>query len=54
MYAPESWPDLTCPVKYMQDVIDKMNMKEICITFGQTGTSPATLMSKTTYCRTKG
>jgi fatty-acyl-CoA synthase len=37
-----------CPVKYMQDVIDKMNMKEICITFGQTETSPATLMSKTT------
>ena len=37
-----------CPIKYMQDVIEKMNMKEICITYGQTEASPATTMSKTT------
>lgn len=37
-----------CPVKVMQDVIDKMNMKEICITYGQTEASPGCTMSKTT------
>ena len=37
-----------CPIKAMQDVIEKMNMKEICITYGQTEASPATTMSKTT------
>ncbi len=37
-----------CPVKVMRDVIDKMNMSEICITYGQTEASPATTMSKTT------
>ncbi len=37
-----------CPIKVMQEVIDKMNMKEICITYGQTEASPATTMSKTT------
>jgi len=37
-----------CPIKYMQDVIEKMNMKEICITYGQTEASPATTMSKIT------
>ncbi len=37
-----------CPIKAMRDVIDKMNMKEICITYGQTEASPATTMSKTT------
>lgn len=37
-----------CPVKVMYDVINKMNMKEICITYGQTEASPATTMSKTT------
>lgn len=37
-----------CPVKVMEEVVDKMHMKEICITYGQTEASPATTMSKTT------
>ena len=37
-----------CPIKVMQEVIEKMNMTEICITYGQTEASPATTMSKTT------
>ncbi len=37
-----------CPIKVMQEVIDKMHMSEICITYGQTEASPATTMSKTT------
>lgn len=37
-----------CPIKVMQDVVDKMNMKEICITYGQTEASPGCTMSKTT------
>ncbi len=37
-----------CPIKVMKDVIEKMNMKEICITYGQTEASPACSMSKTT------
>ena len=37
-----------CPVKVMQDVVDKMHMSEICITYGQTEASPACTMSKTT------
>ncbi|MBP3705205.1 MAG: AMP-binding protein [Clostridia bacterium] len=37
-----------CPVKVMQDVLDKMHMSEICITYGQTEASPACTMSKTT------
>ena len=37
-----------CPIKTMQDVIEKMHMSEICITYGQTEASPATTMSKTT------
>ena len=37
-----------CPVKVMEDVINKMHMTEICITYGQTEASPATTMSKTT------
>ena len=37
-----------CPVKVMQDVVDKMHMPEICITYGQTEASPACTMSKTT------
>jgi fatty-acyl-CoA synthase len=37
-----------CPVKVMQEVIDKMHMSEICITYGQTEASPATTMSKIT------
>ncbi|MBP3453277.1 MAG: AMP-binding protein [Clostridia bacterium] len=37
-----------CPIKVMQEVIEKMHMDEICITYGQTEASPATTMSKTT------
>ena len=37
-----------CPIKVMQDVIDKMHMTEICITYGQTEASPGCTMSKTT------
>lgn len=37
-----------CPVKVMRDVIDKMRMDEICITYGQTEASPGCTMSKTT------
>jgi fatty-acyl-CoA synthase len=36
-----------CPVKAMQDVIDKMNMTEITIVFGQTESSPGCTMSNT-------
>jgi len=32
----------------MKEVIEKMHMPEICITYGQTEASPATTMSKTT------
>lgn len=37
-----------CPIKVMEDVINKMHMDEICITYGQTEASPACTMSKTT------
>ncbi len=37
-----------CPIKVMQEVIEKMNMPEICITYGQTEASPGCTMSKTT------
>ncbi len=37
-----------CPIKTMQEVIEKMHMSEICITYGQTEASPACTMSKTT------
>jgi fatty-acyl-CoA synthase len=37
-----------CPVKVMEDVLEKMNASEICITYGQTEASPAITMSKTT------
>lgn len=37
-----------CPVKVMEDVVNKMHMNEICITYGQTEASPATTMSKIT------
>ncbi len=37
-----------CPIKVMKDVIEKMHMPEICITYGQTEASPACSMSKTT------
>ncbi len=36
-----------CPVKVMQDVVEKMHMPEICITYGQTEASPGCTMSKT-------
>jgi fatty-acyl-CoA synthase len=36
-----------CPVKVMQDVIDKMHMSEITIVFGQTESSPGCTMSET-------
>ncbi|MBE5768197.1 MAG: AMP-dependent synthetase [Clostridiales bacterium] len=36
-----------CPIKVMEEVIQKMHMDEICITYGQTEASPATTMSKT-------
>ena len=34
-----------CPVKLMQDVLEKMNMREITIVFGQTESSPGCTMS---------
>ena len=37
-----------CPIKVMEEVVEKMHMPEICITYGQTEASPATTMSKTT------
>lgn len=37
-----------CPVKVMQDVVEKMHMSEIVITYGQTEASPGCTMSKTT------
>ncbi len=37
-----------CPVKVMEDVLTKMHMPEICITYGQTEASPGCTMSKTT------
>lgn len=35
-----------CPVKVMHDVVDKMNMKEIVIVYGQTEASPGCTMSR--------
>lgn len=35
-----------CPVKVMQDVVDKMNMTEITIVFGQTESSPGCTQSR--------
>ena len=37
-----------CPIKTMEEVIEKMHMPEIVITYGQTEASPATTMSRTT------
>ena len=37
-----------CPIKVMKDVVEKMNMTEICIVYGQTEASPGCTMSKTT------
>ena len=34
-----------CPIAVMQDVVDKMNMKEITIVYGQTESSPGCTMS---------
>lgn len=36
-----------CPISVMQDVVDKMNMKEITIVYGQTESSPGCTMSST-------
>ena len=36
-----------CPISVMKDVIDKMNMSEITIVFGQTESSPGCTMSST-------
>lgn len=36
-----------CPVKVMQEVVDKMNMKEITIAFGQTEASPVCTQTRT-------
>ena len=36
-----------CPVSKMQDVVDKMHMKEIVIVYGQTEASPGCTMSST-------
>ncbi len=36
-----------CPVSVMQDVLDKMNMREITIVYGQTEASPGCTMSST-------
>ena len=35
-----------CPVKVMQDVVDKMNMREITIVYGQTESSPGCTQSR--------
>jgi len=35
-----------CPVKVMQDVLEKMNMKEITIVYGQTEASPGCTQSR--------
>ncbi len=37
-----------CPIKAMEDVINKMNMSEIVIVFGQTEASPGCTMTTTT------
>ncbi len=36
-----------CPAKVMREVMEKMNMDEICIVYGQTEASPGCTMSKT-------
>ena len=37
-----------CPIAVMKDVVDKMNMKEIVIVYGQTEAAPGCTMSRTT------
>ena len=36
-----------CPIAKMRDVVNKMNMKEIVIVYGQTEASPGCTMSDT-------
>ncbi len=36
-----------CPINVMRQVVERMNMKEITITYGQTEASPATTMTNT-------
>ncbi len=36
-----------CPIKVMQEVVEKMHMTDICITYGQTEASPGCTMSQT-------
>ena len=36
-----------CPIKVMREVVERMNMREITITYGQTEASPATTMTTT-------
>ena len=36
-----------CPIKVMEQVVEKMNMREITITYGQTEATPATTMTTT-------
>ena len=37
-----------CPIEVMRDVIDKMNMSEVTIAYGQTETSPVSTQTRTT------
>jgi len=37
-----------CPIEVMRDVIDKMNMNEVTIAYGQTETSPVSTQTRTT------
>ncbi len=37
-----------CPIEKMREVVEKMHMPDIVITYGQTEASPATTMSRTT------
>ena len=46
--APVLWPGPPVLSRLWRDVINKMHMSEICITYGQTEASPATTMSKIT------
>ncbi|MBP1568286.1 MAG: AMP-binding protein [Oscillospiraceae bacterium] len=36
-----------CPIKVMEEVVEKMHMTDICITYGQTEASPGCTMSQT-------
>ena len=37
-----------CPIEVMKKVVDKMNMRDIVIVFGQTEASPGCTMTTTT------